>query len=55
VIFELILACACRPKVVSNVNVFKNYTLVERGPAAIGPEFDLANCFGPQDAALIAE
>jgi hypothetical protein len=56
VIFELILACACRPKVVANVNVFKNYTLVERGPAPIDPDtFDLAKCLGPRAAELIAE
>jgi Methyltransferase domain len=56
VIFQLILACASRPKVVSNVNVFKNYTLVERGPAPIDADsFDLAQCFGPRAAALIAE
>ncbi|MDQ1510198.1 MAG: hypothetical protein QOG50_2042 [Actinomycetota bacterium] len=56
VIFELGLACASRPKVISNVNVFKNYALVERGPAPIDPgSFDLAKCFGPRGAALIAE
>jgi len=56
VIFELVLACASRPKAISNVNVFKNYVLVERGPAAIEPgTFDLAKSFGPRGAALIAD
>jgi hypothetical protein len=56
VIFELILACASRPKAISNVNVFKNYVVVERGPAAIDPgTFDLAKSFGPRGAALIAD
>jgi hypothetical protein len=48
-IFELVMACASRPKVIANVNVFKNYVLVERGPLAIDPEtFDLAKSFGPR-------
>ena len=56
VIFELVLACASRPKVIANVNVSKNYVLVERGPFAIDPEtFDLAQCFGPRAAALLPE
>lgn len=54
-IFELVLACAHRPKVISNVNIFKNYVLVERGPAPIDDSFDLAKCYGPRGAALIAE
>ena len=56
VIFELILACASRPEVISNVNVFKNFALVERGPAEIDRDtFDLAKCFGPRAAALLAK
>jgi hypothetical protein len=56
VIFELVLACASRPKVIANVNVFKNYVLVERGPFEIDREtFDLAKCFGPRAAALLPE
>jgi hypothetical protein len=56
VIFELVLACASQPKVFANVNVYKNYVLVERGPLAVDPDtFDLATCFGPRAAALLPE
>jgi hypothetical protein len=56
VIFELVLACASRPKAIANVNIFKNYVLVERGPLTIDPEtFDLAKCFGPRAAALLPD
>ena len=56
VIFELVLACASQPKAVANVQVFKNYVLVQRGPLALDPvAFDLAKCFGPRAAALLPE
>ena len=55
-IFELILACASQPKVVKSVNVFRHCAVIERGPAEIDPAtFDLAKCFGPRGAALIAD
>jgi len=55
-IFELILACGSRPKVVSNVNVFWDYTVVERGPAELDAEtFDVSTCFDARGAALIAD
>ena len=55
-IFELILACGSQPTVVANVNVFNDYTVVERGPAPIAADsFDVSKCFGPRGAALIAE
>jgi hypothetical protein len=56
VIFELVLACASRPKAIANVNVFKNYVLVERGPAPLDTNsFDLSKCFGPRGTALLPE
>lgn len=56
VIFELVLACACRPEAIANVNVFNNYVIVERGPLAINPDtFDLTKSYGPRAAALLPD
>jgi predicted O-methyltransferase YrrM len=55
-IFELILACGSHPMLVSNVNVFWDYAIAERGPAEIDAKsFDLSSCYGPRGAALIAD
>jgi hypothetical protein len=54
-VFELVLACAYQSAVVANVNVLKNYTVVERGPAALDETFDVASCYGPRGAALLAD
>jgi hypothetical protein len=54
-VFELILACAHQPAVISNVQVLKNYALVERGPGQLDPDsFDVSECYGSRGAALIA-
>jgi hypothetical protein len=38
------------------LNVFKNYVIVERGPLAIHPEtFDLTKCYGPRATALLPD
>jgi hypothetical protein len=56
VILELVLACACRPEAIANVNVFKNCVIVERGPLAIDPEtFELTKSYGPRAAALLPD
>lgn len=55
-VFELILACAQRPSVVSNVNVYKNWALVTRGDATLDSEtFDIATCYGPKARSLVAD
>ena len=55
-VFELILACAHRPTLISNVNVYQNWALVTRGDAEIAPgSFDLSRCYGPRGRALIPD
>jgi hypothetical protein len=53
-IFELILACAHVPAVVSSVNVSTFSALVTRGDAELDPdEFDISTCYGPRGRALV--
>jgi hypothetical protein len=55
-VFELILACAQRPSVVSNVSVYKNWALVTRGDAKLDSgTFDIATCYGPKARSLVAD
>lgn len=54
-VFELVMACAHLPKVVSNVNVFGNIVLITRGAADLDPAgFDVSNCYGARGGALLA-
>ncbi len=53
-IFELILACAHAPRVVTNVNVFGNLALITRGDAELDREtFDISTCYGSKGRALV--
>jgi Methyltransferase domain len=53
-IFELILACASQPKIISKVTVWKNYALVERGPAEIDTlTFAVTECYDARAADLL--
>ena len=55
-IFELLLACAYKPGVVSAVAASRDWALVTRGSEALAPQaFDLATCYGPRGRALIAD
>ena len=56
VVFELILACAHRPNVVENVDVYKNWAVVTRGDAELDAEtFDISTCYGPKARALVRD
>lgn len=53
-VFELILACAHHPAMFANVEVSKNWAVVERGTGDVDAStFDLAECFGTRGRALI--
>jgi predicted O-methyltransferase YrrM len=53
-VFELVMACASAPGVISNVVANRNWVVVERGPAALdSTSFDLSTCYGPRGRALL--
>jgi Methyltransferase domain len=55
-IFELILACAHVPTVISSVNVSKFSALITRGEAEVDADtFDVSTCYGPKGRALVAD
>jgi hypothetical protein len=55
-VFGMLLACANAPKVVANVNVYKNWALITRGEAELDPEtFDIAKFFDERGRALVPE
>ena len=53
-VFELVLACAYEPATIASVTTNRDWTLVTRGPAGLGPGFDLSQCYGPRGRALVA-
>ena len=54
-LFELILACAHLPSVVSNVNVSRSSVLVTRGNAELdAATFDISTCYDKKGRALVA-
>jgi hypothetical protein len=54
-VFELLMACASAPDVISNVVANRNWVVVERGTAPLDPRsFDLSNFYGPRGRALVA-
>lgn len=55
-VFELVLACTSRPKIVASVEVVRTYVIVKRGLRDLDPEgFDLARCISARGAALLPE
>ena len=54
-VFELLMACASAPDVVSNVVANRNWVIVERGTATLDPaSFALSSSYGPRGRALVA-
>jgi cephalosporin hydroxylase len=53
VVFELVLACAHRPRQFGELTITKNWAIVERGPEPIEGAFDLAACSAPRGRSLI--
>lgn len=53
-VFELVMACAAAPGIISRVTADHDWVIVERGNATIDPEsFDLSACYGPRGRALV--
>lgn len=53
VVFQLVLACAHRPRCFGDLTISKNWAIVERGPEPIEGPFDLAACSAPRGRDLI--
>ena len=53
-VFELVLACAAAPRIITNVAINRNYAVITRGEAELAPgPFDLASCYGHRAASLL--
>jgi len=53
-VFELVMACAAAPKIISRVTADHDWVIVERGSAPIdAASFDVSKCYGPRGRALL--
>jgi hypothetical protein len=53
-VFEMVLACAYSPAVISDVTTSRNWALITRGEADLDSDsFDLSQCYGTRGRALV--